>query len=74
MLRLAEPQKTDADARRAEFISLYSLGVGRIIPPGNFPVRHHGGAVVASLVTGNTVVLKPAGTRRPLPRNSCHFV
>jgi 1-pyrroline-5-carboxylate dehydrogenase len=34
--------------------------VGAIIPPWNFPMAIMAGLVVASLVTGNTVVLKPA--------------
>src|SRR5207245_3737207 len=36
------------------------LGVGVIIPPWNFPCAIMAGLVAASLVTGNTVVLKPA--------------
>jgi len=36
------------------------LGVGVIIPPWNFPCAIMAGLVSASLVTGNTVVLKPA--------------
>ena len=37
------------------------LGVGAVIPPWNFPCAIMAGLVAASLVTGNTVVLKPAG-------------
>src|SRR5260221_4524519 len=36
------------------------LGVGAVIPPWNFPMAIMAGLVVSSLVTGNTVVLKPA--------------
>lgn len=36
------------------------LGVGLIIPPWNFPLAILVGMVSASIVTGNTVVLKPA--------------
>jgi len=36
------------------------LGVGVVIPPWNFPCAIMAGLVCASLVTGNTVVLKPA--------------
>src|SRR5205823_12676395 len=36
------------------------LGVGVIIPPWNFPCAIMAGMTAASLVTGNTVVLKPA--------------
>jgi len=37
------------------------LGVGAIIPPWNFALAIPTGMVGAALVTGNTVVLKPAG-------------
>jgi 1-pyrroline-5-carboxylate dehydrogenase len=36
------------------------LGVGAIIPPWNFPCAIAGGMMSAALVTGNTVVFKPA--------------
>jgi 1-pyrroline-5-carboxylate dehydrogenase len=37
------------------------LGVGVVIPPWNFPAAIMAGMVMASLATGNTVVVKPAG-------------
>ena len=36
------------------------LGVGAVIPPWNFPCAIMAGMTVASVVTGNTVVLKPS--------------
>src|SRR5580704_8556279 len=36
------------------------LGVGVIIPPWNFPLAILAGMTLASLVTGNTVVIKPS--------------
>ena len=36
------------------------LGVGAVIPPWNFPCAIMAGMTVASIVTGNTVVLKPS--------------
>ncbi len=36
------------------------LGVGVVIPPWNFPLAIMAGMTVASVVTGNTVVLKPS--------------
>jgi 1-pyrroline-5-carboxylate dehydrogenase len=36
------------------------LGVGAVIPPWNFPLAILTGMTTASIVTGNTVVLKPA--------------
>ncbi|HEB84777.1 MAG TPA: L-glutamate gamma-semialdehyde dehydrogenase [Bacteroidetes bacterium] len=38
------------------------LGVAVVIPPWNFPCAIMGGMTSAALVTGNTVVLKPAST------------
>ncbi|MGH7505500.1 MAG: aldehyde dehydrogenase family protein, partial [Longimicrobiales bacterium] len=38
------------------------LGVGAVIPPWNFPAAIMGGMTLAAIVTGNTVVLKPAHT------------
>ena len=38
------------------------LGVGIVIPPWNFPLAIMVGMTTAALVTGNTVVLKPAST------------
>ncbi len=45
-----------------EQLGLYyiPLGVGAIIPPWNFPLAIVAGMTSAALVTGNTVVLKPA--------------
>jgi 1-pyrroline-5-carboxylate dehydrogenase len=36
------------------------LGVGAVIPPWNFPLAIMAGMTAASIVTGNTVVLKPS--------------
>ncbi len=45
-----------------EQLSLYNipLGVGAVIPPWNFPNAIPMGLVAAAIVTGNTVVFKPA--------------
>jgi 1-pyrroline-5-carboxylate dehydrogenase len=37
------------------------LGVGAVIPPWNFPSAIMAGMTLASIVSGNTVVLKPSG-------------
>ncbi len=37
------------------------LGVAAVIPPWNFPAAIMGGMTLASVVCGNTVVLKPSG-------------
>jgi len=44
---------------RLEYIP---LGVGVVIPPWNFPLAIMVGMTVASVVAGNTVILKPAST------------
>src|SRR6266849_229514 len=60
MLRLGEPQKLTPVRGERNYLVYIPLGVGVIIPPWNFPCAIMAGLVAASLVTGNTVVLKPA--------------
>jgi 1-pyrroline-5-carboxylate dehydrogenase len=60
MLRLAEPQKLTPMRGERNYLVYIPLGVGVIVPPWNFPCAIMAGLTVASLVTGNTVVLKPA--------------
>src|SRR3712207_2912898 len=60
MLRYASPQplvRIEGEDNRLEYIP---LGVGVVIPPWNFPLAIMAGMTVASVVTGNTVVLKPS--------------
>ncbi len=47
------------------------LGVGVIIPPWNFPLAILTGMTSAAVVTGNTVLLKPASTTQVI---AYHFV
>jgi 1-pyrroline-5-carboxylate dehydrogenase len=61
MLRLAGPQKVTPMKGEKNYMVYIPLGVGVVIPPWNFPAAIAAGMTVASLVTGNTVVLKPAG-------------
>src|SRR5947208_3858747 len=60
MLRLAEPQKLTPMRGERNYLTYIPLGVGVVVPPWNFPCAIMAGLVAASLVTGNTVVLKPA--------------
>src|SRR5258705_10581578 len=60
MLRLGEPQKLTPMRGERNYLVYIPLGVGVVIPPWNFPCAIMAGMTVASLVTGNTVVLKPA--------------
>jgi 1-pyrroline-5-carboxylate dehydrogenase len=60
MMRLAEPQPVTSIAVEEENLYYIPLGIGAVIPPWNFPLAILVGMTTASLVTGNTVVLKPA--------------
>src|SRR5208337_2525080 len=59
-LRYAEPHPVvPIDGERNEMVYI-PLGVGAVIPPWNFAGAIMIGMTAASLVTGNTVVLKPS--------------
>ena len=60
MMRLAEPQPLTAIPGEEQSLTYLPLGVGAVIPPWNFPAAILVGMTTASLVAGNTVVLKPA--------------
>lgn len=62
MLRLAGPQPVVPFPGEENEMRYIPLGVGAIIPPWNFPGAIMGGMVLAAIVAGNTVVLKPAHT------------
>ena len=62
MLRLAGEQPlTHIEGEDNELVYI-PLGVGAVIPPWNFPGAIMVGMTSAAIVTGNTVVLKPAST------------
>ena len=44
-----------------DYLRYIPLGVGAVIPPWNFPAAIMGGMTLASVVCGNTVILKPSG-------------
>lgn len=52
------------ESRPGEFnrFDYIPLGVGIVISPWNFPFAIMGGTTVAAVVSGNTVILKPAST------------
>lgn len=62
MLRLAGPQDVVPYPGEENELRYIPLGVGIVIPPWNFPGAIMGGMTAAAIVTGNTVVLKPAST------------
>lgn len=59
-LRLAQPQKLTPMRGEKNYLKYIPLGVGIVIPPWNFAAAIMGGMTLASIVTGNTVVLKPS--------------
>src|SRR5438094_2411000 len=60
MLRLAEPQPLTPVPGEKNYLRYIPLGVGVVIPPWNFPLAILAGLTSASIVAGNTVVLKPS--------------
>ncbi|ABO50256.1 delta-1-pyrroline-5-carboxylate dehydrogenase [Desulforamulus reducens MI-1] len=60
MLRYANPPQLVTVNGEYNKMKYIPLGVGVVIPPWNFPLAIMAGMTVASVVTGNTVVLKPA--------------
>lgn len=62
MLRYANPPELVPVNGEYNKMKYVPLGVGVVIPPWNFPLAIMAGMTVASVVTGNTVVLKPAST------------
>ena len=60
MLRYAGGQPLTNIEGEENQLAYIALGVGVVIPPWNFPLAIMAGMTVASVVTGNTVVLKPS--------------
>lgn len=60
MLRLNEPYALTPMAGENNSFGYVPMGVAAIIPPWNFPLAILTGMSAAAIVTGNTVVLKPA--------------
>ena len=50
------------------------LGVGAVIPPWNFPFAIMAGMTAASIVTGNTVVLKPSSDAPTIAAKFCEVL
>jgi 1-pyrroline-5-carboxylate dehydrogenase len=60
MLRLAQPPALAPVKGEKNYLRYIPLGVGVVIPPWNFPMAILVGMTAASIVSGNTVVLKPS--------------
>ncbi|ASS74786.1 L-glutamate gamma-semialdehyde dehydrogenase [Tumebacillus algifaecis] len=71
MVRLAEDQNLTRMEGEDNELSYIPLGVGIVIPPWNFPLAIMAGMTAAAVVSGNTVVLKPA---TPTPVIAAKFV
>jgi len=71
MLRLAGPQPLPPVPGERNYLRYLPLGVGIVIPPWNFPLAILAGLTLASIVTGNTVVLKPSSDA---PSIACKFL
>jgi 1-pyrroline-5-carboxylate dehydrogenase len=59
-LRYAADQPLTKIPGEKNALTYIPLGVGAVIPPWNFPLAIMAGMTTAAIVTGNTVVLKPA--------------
>jgi 1-pyrroline-5-carboxylate dehydrogenase len=59
-LRLGAPQKLVPFRGEKNYMKYIPLGVGIVIPPWNFAAAIMGGMTVASIVTGNTAIVKPS--------------
>ena len=62
MLRLKDGQPVESRQGEYNRYNYIPLGIGIIISPWNFPFAIMAGTTVAAIVTGNTVLLKPAST------------
>jgi 1-pyrroline-5-carboxylate dehydrogenase len=60
ILRLDPPQPLTPIPGERNYLRYLPLGVGVVIPPWNFPLAILTGMTLASVVAGNTVVLKPS--------------
>lgn len=60
MVRLSNPAPLVPVSGEKNRLQYLPLGVGLVIPPWNFPLAILVGMTVASIVAGNTVILKPS--------------
>jgi 1-pyrroline-5-carboxylate dehydrogenase len=59
-LRLAQAKTPVQMPGEHDSLTYIPLGVGAVIPPWNFPCAIMAGMTLASIVSGNTVILKPS--------------
>ncbi|MFA5888601.1 MAG: L-glutamate gamma-semialdehyde dehydrogenase [Candidatus Nanoarchaeia archaeon] len=58
--RLLRKQRVTKKSDEDGFVQNIPLGVGAVIPPWNYPCAILAGLIIAPVVAGNTVVVKPA--------------
>ncbi|HMQ16168.1 MAG TPA: L-glutamate gamma-semialdehyde dehydrogenase, partial [Phycisphaerae bacterium] len=73
MIRLGGPQPVTPFPGEDNELRYIPLGVGVIIPPWNFPLAICAGMTSAAVVTGNTVILKPASTSPVIAAIMCEI-
>ena len=59
-IRLSKSESPVQLPGERDWLRYIPLGVGAVIPPWNFPCAIMAGMTVASIVSGNTVILKPS--------------
>lgn len=62
MLEMKDGRKVESRPNEYNRYDYIPLGIGIVISPWNFPFAIMAGTTVAAVVTGNTVLLKPAST------------
>src|SRR5258708_19173564 len=65
-LRFAKAQTPIQLPGERDSLTYIPLGVGAVIPPWNFPCAIMAGMTLASIVSGNTVILKPSTDSPPI--------
>ncbi len=73
MLRLERPSRLGRDSAERGFYFYEPRGVAVVIAPWNFPLAIATGMTSAALVTGNTVVFKPASPTSVLGAEMVHI-
>lgn len=74
ILEVCAPQKVGAVLGEQSIYHYQSRGVALVIAPWNFPLAILTGQVVAALVTGNTVLIKPAEQSSLVAHGLCRLL
>ncbi|MCY0875194.1 MAG: L-glutamate gamma-semialdehyde dehydrogenase [Firmicutes bacterium] len=74
MIRLNERQPLIRISGEDNELQYIPLGVGIVIPPWNFPLAILVGMTSAAIVSGNTVIVKPASTTPVIAAKFCELL